>query len=238
MKNLTAFLLILLIIPFSYGQDKVDVKSKRFQIGINISPDICYRTLANNNNSASSDAVIKSRNSYETVKPGLTGGLNVRYFLNKKFGLETGFQYSIKGFQTEWKTGIPIDPPDLPYKFKFVDDFHYLEVPIKANYTIYNSKVRLFISGGVSTGFMLEKKDYVVYKYDDRTVRNYQKDNYEYNKINITPTIGLGAEYTFKNNSHIVVEPTFRHGISKTTDTPVTAYLYSFGLNLGYYFGL
>ncbi len=238
MKIISTLFLIILVTIFSYGQDKTDVKMKRFQIGINISPDICYRTLANNDNSASSDIVIKSRNSYETEKLGITTGLNVRYFLNEKLGLETGFQYSIKGFQTEWKTGIPIDPPVSPYRFKFVDDFHYLEVPIKAKYTIYNSKVRLFISGGVSTGFMLEKKYYVVYKYDDRSVRNYRSDNYEYNKINITPMIGFGAEYQFKNNSHIVIEPTFRHGISKTTDTPVTAYLYSFGLNIGYYFGL
>lgn len=216
----------------------MDVKSKRFQIGINISPDICYRTLANNNNSAPSDAAIKSRNSNETIKPGITAGLNVRYYLNDKLGLETGFQYSIKGYQTKWMTGIPFDPPDIPFKFKFVDDFHYLELPIKANYTIYKRKVSIFVSGGITTGILFDKKYLYIYKYPDHAHKNNYKENYTYNQLNITPMIGFGVEYHFKNNGHLVIEPTFRHGISKITDTPVTAYLYSFGLNLGYYFDL
>lgn len=34
------------------------------------------------------------------------------------------------------------------------------------------------------------------------------------------------------------IEPTFSYGLLKIIDAPVTGYLYSGGINIGYYFGI
>lgn len=47
-----------------------------------------------------------------------------------------------------------------------------------------------------------------------------------------------GIDYKINRRMNLRVEPTFRYGVLKTIDTPVTGYLYSGGLNISYYFGL
>jgi hypothetical protein len=56
--------LILTLTTFcSYGRDKTNdnfpTDFKRVQIGINFSPDLCFRTLKDNENSATSNIVMK-----------------------------------------------------------------------------------------------------------------------------------------------------------------------------------
>jgi hypothetical protein len=48
----------------------------------------------------------------------------------------------------------------------------------------------------------------------------------------------LGLEYRLKNSFFIRAEPTFRYGILKIIDQPVTEYLWNAGLNIGVYYDL
>ncbi len=124
MKQLTIFFLTLTSLS-SYGQDKTEetptADFKRVQIGINISPDICFRTLKNNDGSSRSDIFMKLSNENETVKVGYTAGLNVCLNIKKFVGIETGIQYSNKGYQTKMKELILGQPDPLaPNKAKFI----------------------------------------------------------------------------------------------------------------------
>ncbi len=242
MKQLAIFLLALT--TFScFGQDKTKETSaadfKRVQIGINFSPDVCFRTLKNNDGNASSDLVIDQRNERETVKFGYTAGLNVCFKINKFVGTETGIQYANKGYQTKMQDLISELPdPRVPKQSKFIYDFHCIDIPVKVNFTIGKKKVRFFTSVGVTTNIFIKETQKSVWVYSDRTDKKTSPTNFDYNKVNISPTVSVGIHYKINDRMNLRVEPTFRYGVLKIIDTPVTAYLYSGGLNISYYVGL
>lgn len=74
--------------------------------------------------------------------------------------------------------------------------------------------------------------------YSDRKDKQKSPTNFDYNKVNISPTVSVGFDYKINSRMNLRVEPTFRYGVLKITKTPVTGYLYSGGLNVSYYFGL
>ena len=242
MKNLT--LLLLTMTAFSaYGQDKTKenptVDFKRVQIGINVSPDICFRTLKNNDGSSTSDLVVKLNNENETIKVGYTTGLNVCFNIKKFVGIETCIQYSNKGYQTKFKDLIFGQPdPSAPNKAKFIYNFHCIDIPVKANFTIGKKKVRFFTSVGVTTNIFIKETQTSVLVYSDHTTRKTNPTSYDYKRVNISPTISVGIDYKINSRMNLRVEPTFRYGVLKIIDAPVTGYLYSGGLNISYYFGL
>jgi hypothetical protein len=242
MKHLTIILLSLTSF-ICYGQDKTKeaptTDFKRVQIGINFSPDVCFRTLKNNDGSSSSELVIDNRNERETVKFGYTTGLNVCFKINKFVGMETGIQYSNKGYQTKMQDLISDQPaPSLPNQSKFIYDFHCIDIPVKINFTIGKKKFRFFTSVGVMTNIFIKETQTSILVYSDRTDEKTSPTNFNYNKINISPTISVGIDYKINDRMNLRVEPNFRYGVLKIIDTPVTAYLYSGGLNISYYFGL
>jgi len=59
-----------------------------------------------------------------------------------------------------------------------------------------------------------------------------------YNKLNFSPTMSVGIDYRINEKMNLRIEPTFRYGVLKIIDTPVTGYLYSGGINVVYYYGL
>ncbi len=243
MKHLLLF--ILTIAAFSSkGQDRPKETQtsdfRKVQIGINVSPDICYRTLKNNDGSSTSDLIMKLDNENQTAKVGYTAGLNVCFSINKFFGLETGIQFSNKGYQTKF-TDLIFEQPEnssLPDKAKFIYNFHCIDIPIKANFTIGEKKIRFFTSVGLTTNILIKAASTSVLVYPDHTDRKINQTNSDYNKVNISPTVSVGIDYKINNRMNLRVEPTFRYGVLKIIDAPVTGYLYSGGLNLNYYFGL
>ena len=144
MRLLTFFILTLTAFT-CFGQDMTRTtpaaNSKRVQIGINFSPDFCFRTLKNNDGSSSSDQVIDQRNEGETVKSGYTAGLNVCFSIKKFLGLETGIQYSNKGYQTQKQDLFFAQAePGLPTQSKLIYDFHCIDISVKANFTFGKKK--------------------------------------------------------------------------------------------------
>jgi hypothetical protein len=236
--------LILTLTTFcSYGRDKTNdnfpTDFKRFQIGINFSPDLCFRTLKDNENSASSNIVMKYNKQRETFKVAYTGGLNICYNIKKSIGIETGIQYSNKGFQTKLDKAVSL-VPDLanPDKFKFIFNYHYLDIPLKVNFTVGENKIRFFSSAGITTNLFLKQIQTNVYHLPDRTVRTSNPTRYDYKKVNLSPTISIGIDYKINEKMNLRIEPTFRYGVIAISDDPVTNYLYNGGLNISYYYGL
>lgn len=240
MKQLTLFVLTITSLSL-YGQGKAketpSEDHKRVQIGINISPDICYRTIRNNNASSISDIFITMRNQNETAKVGYTAGINACFNIKKNISLETGVQYSNKGYQLKMIDLIYAQPePNAPNKAKNIYNFHCIDIPLKANFTIRKKRVSYFTSIGLTTNIFVNETQTSVLVYSDRTDRITNPTNIDYNRVNISPTIGFGMDYKINSKINFRVEPTFRHGLLKIIDSPVTGYLYSAGLNIGYYY--
>src|ERR1700756_509256 len=99
MKKLLAFAFIITSV-FVYAQDSTKTKKpKRFFIGVNFSPDYCFRTLKNNDGSELSKALVSTYNKIETAKFGFSSGVSFSYVFTKHISLDFGIQYSNKGFQ-------------------------------------------------------------------------------------------------------------------------------------------
>ena len=223
------------------GQENKPAKHlKKIQVGINFSPDYDFRTLKNNDGSSSSGLVIKSRNDAEAVKFGYTAGFNICISFSQLAGLETGIQYSNKGYKTKKQALFYIPPdPGLPVNSKSIYSYQYIGIPLKVKFGFGNGKLRFLSSVGLMANFLLNVKHTSIYEYaDNRTEKKKQSTTAGYKKVDISPVISAGIDYKISSRIHLTAEPTFRYGILKTTDTPVTEKLWSAGLNFGAYYSL
>ena len=253
MKQLLTIVALLISLA-SCGQDTLKLNApqefKRFLIGINISPDYCYRTLESTTGSSISNSIIDWRNESEEFKIGYTAGLNFCYNISKNFGIESGVQYSNKGFAlsaSNFTYAEMIDPrygftyPTNgtigPKKVKFIDNYHYLDVPVRAIFSFGEKRISFVASIGVTTNILINATQTNVFEYENGdTKRNTVDQPNDYNPINLTPTFSVGIDYKISKKINLRVEPMFRYGLLKIIDTPVTAYLWNGGLNItGYY---
>jgi hypothetical protein len=256
MKNIPLLLLTFIVINvYGQGQEKEnkDIVFNRIQIGVNFSPDLNYRTLKNNDGSTNSDQVIKLRNENETVKPGYTVGLNFIYNFNKNIGIETGIQYSNKGYQRKLQDFIYGDfidpkygfigssnpPENMPIQLTTIFNYYYIDIPLKINFIFGMRKIRIITSVGITANLFVKETYTSIFYYDDATTtrKTYNLSYYDYNSLNISPLISLGIDYKINKSMNLRLEPTFRYGILKIIDHPVTAYLWNTGLNISYYVG-
>ena len=253
MKQLFTTIAMLISLA-SFGQDTLKLKTtpeyKRFLIGINISPDYCYRTLKSTDGSSISNTIIDLRNKNEEYKIGYTAGLNICYTISKNLGIEAGIQYSNKGFalsasnftyaeMIDPRYGItyPTNGTIGPKKVKFIDNYHYIDVPIRAIYCFGEKRISFVASIGVTTNILINATQTNVLEYENGDIKRDNVDRpYDFNPINLTPTVSVGMDYKINKKINLRVEPTFRYGLLRIIEAPITTYLWNGGLNItGYY---
>ena len=89
------------------------------------------------------------------------------------------------------------------------------------------------------TNFLLNVKQTANYEYSNgKTEKKSQFLKSGFNKVDISPMLSVGVDYKLNNKIHLFAEPTFRYGVIKTKDTPVTEHLWNAGLNVGFYSAL
>jgi hypothetical protein len=215
-----------------FAQEEQIIPFRKFQVGVNYSMDRCYRVIKY---SPVSDII----NSMEIPKGSYTFGLNFCYNLSKKIGLETGIQFSNKGFQT---TDVILNfaqpEPSLPDKFKNIYNFNYLDIPLKANLTFGKKKIRFISSVGIVTNLLVNSNITTVKTFKDHT--EYKTNPISMvviQKINLSPMLSFGIDFKMNDRMNLKIEPTLRFGVLKITDAPTSDYLYNGGINFSYYFG-
>ena len=161
------------------------------------------------------------------------------YNINKNIGIETGVQYSNKGTQSKFHEVLDINSH---YKFKNIYNYDFLDVPLKANFTLGKQKVRFFSSIGIVANFLLKATSQNVAIYPERTVSEvieYASVSTKYNKFNISPMISLGIDYKINDRMNLRVEPTFKYqALNSIKNSDKRCNFYSGGLNVSYYIGL
>lgn len=241
MKYIFLTLSLSTLFTFSTTAQTTDSLSKtaRFQFGVNFSSDYCYRKLENNDNeNPNMDQLIESRNELEHPKFGFTSGVNACYNFNEHFSVELGAQYSNKGYGmtiSEFVYANPPEPGTAPESAKFLYNYHYLDIPVRANFSFGNKAIRFIGSVGLTTNFFIQETDKRFIYYADRTEKTRYTTNYDYAPVNFSPTLSLGVTYAINDRMSLRLEPTVRYGLSKIIDAPITAYLYNAGVNVGYY---
>lgn len=226
------------ILPLtSFCQDDL-IKTRKVKLGITYSADLCYRTLKSDG-SANGQYIKEMRYAEEITVYGYTTGLSLLLRADKKLVIETGIQYSRKGEQTE-KIDLSWSSSNLesPTKRSYIYQYHYLDIPLKANYFFpTRKKSNFFASGGLSANIFLRHKNIKIFEYSDGRKDPQESTYYEgFSKVNIAAMISIGMNYSIAERISIRIEPIFRHSITPIADTPIKEYPWSAGVNTGVYF--
>jgi len=240
MKHLLILILFLPIIL--KGQDTSSIKQKRIFLNVNLSPDYCYRYITKNDNSITNEKWEEVKNLLDSLyKPifGYSTGLNVYYQIGKRFSLETGFQFSRKGYKT-----IPIlTIYDFKYDAEIATNytyFTYFDFPLRANFSFGKNKLQFITSAGVLFNYLYQVRDKTI---PETSTEKFQAQahvsKYPYTKTNISPTISLGLKYNINKRMNLRVEPTFRYSLFNI-DSKSFAYtkLWTAGFNISFSYGL
>lgn len=235
----------------TFGQENVRKTHKRL-IGVIVSPDICHRTLKNDGSSSMAAMIMNTRNDRESPKFGYSSGFSFCYNHSNRWSTEIGLQYSNKGFKSVMSDliyGDPIDPRfgftyqqgsfSSPTEITFVDNFHYLDIPIRKILCLGNGKFRFITSVGFTTNILIQATTTTIRKFESEDTKHSTRvQGEDYNTINFSPTASIGIDWQLCNKFNLRVEPTFRNGLLKIIDAPITAYLWSGGLNFTCYYAL
>jgi hypothetical protein len=192
-------LIFFVFLSFSAKSQTEEPKSKKFSFGVNFSPDYSYRSLHSNN--PEYDIAMNQLNDWEVPAFGFTTGFSVRYLANEKFEFETGIQFSDKTYNFDVNKEDYVTPnnglnqpddPAIPDRSVTKNHFYYLGVPIKLNYYFLQKRIRMYVSAGVSTDFLLDDKSMSFMKFSDGTEihENFEND-YDYNKISLYRAGGI-----------------------------------------------
>jgi hypothetical protein len=230
--------LLILIASFPFVLNAQEAKKNRIDkavsIGISFSPDYNFRTLKNNDGSSSSAMVIDRRNQIEKGKFGFTTGLSLHAGLSKKLELQTGLLYSSKGYKSPKQVLDYASRPGEPVYIKSEASFNYLDVPLKLNFISGSGQVRFIVGAGLTANFLLNDSEKVILIYADGSEHDFhQSIGFTYKKFNLSSLISAGVQFELRKNILLRTEPTFRYGLLKINDTPVTAYLWNVGFAIG-----
>ena len=238
MKQITSTCLLFLSM-LSFAQES----PSDFSVSINISPDLAHRKLLLVGGDPSFQSVYESiyddRNERESPKIGLTCGVNLLWRMGKHYHLESGLNYSDRGYRIGWfEFPFPNSDPSIPDSLKYSYHFHYVVVPLKLIYNLEVNKLRFYTAISLNTGLLITTRFNGFYKYDDghqEKVKGTEGDFFR--RISLTPAIHFGLNIPVSASSSFRIEPAFRYDILKiTADSPISARLWSIGLNLGYQF--
>jgi len=110
-KQLFIFFLSASLTTFGQSEPEIPpvkpVKFKRFAIGANFSPDVAYQTPHNAYDMSEESWEHDKESFHGMYSPRLafTTGANVSWNFTKRLSLETGAQYSVKGYRAKPSLG-------------------------------------------------------------------------------------------------------------------------------------
>jgi len=241
MKHFALFILLLFSLNI-FGQQKETTGKtfKRFQIGVSFSPDICYRSIKNHDGGAVLDTIIKNRKQNEIPRFGYHAGVDFCLNFTKWLSVQSGVQFSMKGYQLKFADMAPLQPdPILPEKLKFIYNFYYLDIPVKANFILGKGRVRFSSSLGMAVNVFLKETQTGIYIYSDgHSERKTDNTINDYKRVNLSVIASAGIDIKLINRMNLRIEPDFRYGVTNIIKAPVTGRLWDGGLNVGYYIGI
>lgn len=229
-------LIFLFLVISSAGQSKAGNFEHRFSFGLSFSPDYTYRIY-----DSGPDFPGDIWDEVEDPRFGFTTGLVAKYFLTPNFAIESGLQFSDKGYKIE-TSGEQLVPEDGTvnghYWINTKYHYNYLGIPLKANWFIMNRDVKVFLSGGFSTDFFLNSKAKTEYFLEGKEgSEEHSEDEVDFHKINVIGLAGFGAEYGLSESVYIRFEPIVRISFtSAATYTSAMRYWYSMGANFSVFF--
>lgn len=225
--------------------------ASRWSIGAVGSTDICYRTLSFQSEHPTLSFTVRKRDSLETPTLRYTSGLEIYRIFSPRLDLGIGLHFSDRGYRTvldnltygnmtDPRTGfIYDDDVEVPTAITIVNHYQSLDVPIKAHYFFGHKKIRAFAGAGVAVSYLIRTRSTVVKTMaDGSVVRDHNKMNGTFNTLNIFPMVSAGVDWTINEKSSLRFEPIARYGVLNIMNSSLAEYLWSYGLQIGYFFSL
>ncbi len=149
--------------------------------------------------------------------------------------IESGIQYSNKGYRS---SNIDVTNPtnaEIFGKANINSNFNYIDIPLKINYFLGKNKIRFISSLGLTSNILVNQVDKSSITYFDGKKENHKDISiYNYKHFNLSPMVSFGIDYAISQRTNLRIEPTFRYGVMKIIDAPITGYLWNGGVNVSY----
>ncbi len=236
MKKL--FILFLSTTFVAFGQsDQSTFKFKRFAVGINFSPDIAYRAAHNYYNTPEEywEPQKEQDNSFYRPRLGFSTGGHVSYNITKRLSIESGAQFSLKGYRSKPSFGVILYGNEI-YEGKMKDhyNFNFVDIPLSVNYVFFNNRLQMVATAGVTWNHM-RHNSVKRFTQDDvnKDLRPVMIFHTPYRQNTFSCTVGLGIQYNVNERLLLKAVPTFRYAIIPIqTNLAKSAYHWNAGLNI------
>jgi hypothetical protein len=230
-KNPIAFLLLIAsILNFNNIKATNDLQPiKKNKISVNFSPEFAYRSVISNSNYTSNFWAS------ERPIPSFSAGFAFMHSFSKKFEIETGLNYSIKGFQIPNIVMTTVDNPDardpnnlydVKYKYRFID------IPLKFNTFFKIKKMNCFVSTGAVGNILIDGKALLINK---NNKDNRQKYDLRLNEsdFSLSGYLGIGIQHRLNNRFVLRSDVHIQHQfLISNSSSNIKRYLFNTGLGI------
>lgn len=203
----------------------------KFSLELNYSPNYSYRILYYD--ATQSGFIVDARETHEGATYGHNFGLALKYQVSP-IELGLGLQYAREGIQF---TNVPLSTTNgsEPGIANSKIQYSYLELPIKLEYPIINTSVKLSGIVGFSPKYLIRNRSITVFKYESGEIDEFVTEDIltNPNKINFNTLLGLGTTFRIRENIQLNFESIFRYTLRSLGNTPIRQHNYSLGLHVG-----
>lgn len=211
-------------------------KPSRWQIGLNVSPQINYRLLHSTPGDQGSAKVKDIRDRIEIPRPQYTAGVSLGYQLNEHISLNSGLQYGNWGGQTERSDIIYSHPnPTLPKQISTQYNLNYLILPATVNMTFGHKRLKFTAGAGLNALYLLREQTIQRFFYTGGETETEKVRTPNYRKFNLAAQLSAGVDYALNEKVHLKLEPVLRFAMIQSVDASVKENLYNYGLNIAAY---
>ncbi len=226
-KHFLSFGIIIILIFSFLNKLKAQETESNISIGAEVGGVYSFRNLE-----GSLDYLIEMRNEAESPAYGFSGGLDIAYQLSKNWSLESVMTYATRGYKSK---GQGIDGEgNVLGSHTARHTYHYLDIPLKASYSLSSWHVKPFISAGLVANVFLKEMHYadLINSSGDHVIID-SRISSDKNALGLEGMLAVGITFPFYERFYSKILTHYTHDLFKTTNTPVTEKLYTIGLQAG-----
>ena len=238
-KNKFFFTLALVLFSSlsNYLYSQTPSNERKISLGIAFAGVNAFRNLSSSEESTTLAYIIEIRNRSESQDFKYSVGIHLAYKFSESLHLETGIDYATRGYKS---SAVLIDLYEEEIgKVESSIDYRYINLPVVANFSFGKGKIKPLISGGVLVTFFIEQINFNKLFLNDGTQNNSRK-SFDSSKhmLGLMGKIGGGVSISLSKHFYTNVIVLYSHELLKTSNTPITEKLYSYGVQLGVYYRL